>query len=167
MNPSDDFIGENHLSTSAKTPLRADAFSLSDEEKIARIQKSMADIMETLGLDLTDDSLKGTPLRVAKAYVKELFSHDRVLELTAIFGRYGAALYISDTAGVHAEVLGINHTSHILRTEDALHLLYNLHSQALLYLRATRKVIHNAVHLGESQHAAIGDIAHMSTPYDR
>jgi len=61
MNPSDDFIGENHLSTSAKTPLRADAFSLSDEEKIARIQKSMADIMETL------------PLRVAKAYVKELF----------------------------------------------------------------------------------------------
>ena len=73
MNHSDDFIGENHISTSAKTPLRADAFSLSDEEKIARIEKSMADIMETLGLDLTDDSLKGTPLRVAKAYVKELF----------------------------------------------------------------------------------------------
>ena len=73
MNPSDDFIGENHLSTAAKTPLRADAFSLSDEEKIARIQKSMTEIMKTLGLDLTDDSLKGTPLRVAKAYVKELF----------------------------------------------------------------------------------------------
>ena len=73
MNSSDDFIGENHLSTSAKTPLRSDAFSLSEEEKIARIQKSMTEIMETLGLDLTDDSLKGTPLRVAKAYVKELF----------------------------------------------------------------------------------------------
>ena len=54
MNHSDDFIGENHISTSAKTPLRADAFSLSDEEKIARIEKSMADIMETLGLDLTE-----------------------------------------------------------------------------------------------------------------
>ena len=73
MNPSDDFIGENHLSTSAKTPLRADAFDLSEEEKIARIAQSMTDIMHTLGLDLTDDSLKGTPLRVAKAYVRELF----------------------------------------------------------------------------------------------
>ena len=41
MNPSDDFIGENHLSTSAKTPLRADAFDLSEEEKIARIAQSM------------------------------------------------------------------------------------------------------------------------------
>ena len=64
MNPSDDFIGENHLSTSAKTPLRTDAFDLSEEEKIARIAQSMTDIMHTLGLDLTDDSLKGTPLRV-------------------------------------------------------------------------------------------------------
>ena len=53
--------------------MRSDAFDISEEEKIARIEKSMAEIMHTLGLDLTDDSLKGTPHRVAKAYVKELF----------------------------------------------------------------------------------------------
>lgn len=69
----DDIIGENHISTSAKTPLRSDAFAISEEEKINRIEKAMAEIMHTLGLDLTDDSLKGTPRRVAKAYVKEIF----------------------------------------------------------------------------------------------
>ena len=68
-----DDIGDNHVGTSAKTPLRADAFKLSDKEKIERIQASVKDILETLGMDLNDDSLKGTPKRVAKAYVKELF----------------------------------------------------------------------------------------------
>ena len=63
-----------HFSNSAQTPLREDAFELSDEAKIERITKSVRDILETLGMDLTDDSLKGTPKRVAKAYVKELFS---------------------------------------------------------------------------------------------
>lgn len=62
-----------HLGTSVDTPLREDAFDLSDEEKMERIAKSFKDIMDTLGLDLTDDSLKGTPLRVAKMYVKEIF----------------------------------------------------------------------------------------------
>lgn len=66
-------IGENHVGTSAKTPLRPDAFDISDDEKIARIQESVKDILETLGMDLTDDSLQGTPKRVAKAFVKELF----------------------------------------------------------------------------------------------
>jgi GTP cyclohydrolase I len=66
-------IGENHIATSAKTPLRGDAFDISDEEKIKRIQESVKDILITLGMDLEDDSLKGTPKRVAKAYVKELF----------------------------------------------------------------------------------------------
>ncbi len=66
-------IGENHIGTSAKTPLRDDAFELSDEEKIARIQESVRDILYTLGMDLEDDSIKGTPKRVAKAYVQELF----------------------------------------------------------------------------------------------
>lgn len=66
-------IGENHIATSAKTPLRDDAFDISDEEKIKRIQESVKDILITLGMDLEDDSLKGTPKRVAKAYVKELF----------------------------------------------------------------------------------------------
>ncbi len=66
-------IGDNHISTSAKTPLRDDAFILSDEEKIRSIKKNVAEILYTLGMDLTDDSLKGTPLRVAKMYVKEIF----------------------------------------------------------------------------------------------
>lgn len=56
------------------TPLRPDAFELTDNEKIQRIEASFLDIMKTLGLDMTDDSLKGTPRRVAKMYVKEIFS---------------------------------------------------------------------------------------------
>ena len=66
-------IGDNHIMTSAKTPLREDAFIISDEEKMDRIQESVKDILITLGMDLTDDSLRGTPRRVAKAFVKELF----------------------------------------------------------------------------------------------
>ena len=68
-----DDIGEDHVGTSAKTPLRADAFDISDEEKIAKIQKSVKDILYTLGMDLEDDSIQGTPKRVAKAFVNELF----------------------------------------------------------------------------------------------
>lgn len=67
-------IGDNHIATSAKTPLRKDAFELSDDEKIKAIEKDIYHVMHTLGLDLTDDSLKGTPKRVAKAFVKELFA---------------------------------------------------------------------------------------------
>ena len=66
-------IGDNHIMTSAKTPLREDAFIISDEEKMDRIQESVKDILITLGMDLSDDSLQGTPKRVAKAFVKELF----------------------------------------------------------------------------------------------
>lgn len=69
----EDIIGDNHISKNVNTPLRADAFKLSDDEKIQKIERAVAEIMETLGLDLTDDSLKGTPKRVAKAYVKEIF----------------------------------------------------------------------------------------------
>lgn len=68
-----DEVGDNHLMTSEETPLRADAFELSDEEKIERIEEHFKQIMEALGLDLRDDSLKGTPRRVAKMYVKEIF----------------------------------------------------------------------------------------------
>lgn len=68
-----DSIGDNHIATSATTPLREDAFEISDQEKIEKIQESVKDILHTLGMDLTDDSLKGTPKRVAKAYVNELF----------------------------------------------------------------------------------------------
>lgn len=67
-------IGDNHVGTSAKTPLRDDAFAITDDEKRARIEKSIRDILDTLGMDLTDDSIQGTPKRVAKAFVNELFA---------------------------------------------------------------------------------------------
>lgn len=67
-------IGDMHVATSTDTPLRADAFALSDEEKMTRIAGHFREIMLTLGLDLRDDSLKGTPARVAKMYVQEFFS---------------------------------------------------------------------------------------------
>ena len=66
-------MGNDHVSSSGETPLREDAFLLSDEEKIERIRENVREIMLTLGLDMTDDSLKGTPDRVAKMYVKEIF----------------------------------------------------------------------------------------------
>jgi GTP cyclohydrolase I len=66
-------MGNGHVSSSADTPLRKDAFVLTDEEKIERIRGNVREIMLTLGLDLEDDSLKGTPNRVAKMYVNETF----------------------------------------------------------------------------------------------
>jgi len=66
-------LGNDHISTSEDTPLRSDAFDLDDAEKIERIRENVREIMLTLGLDLTDDSLKGTPNRVAKMYVNEIF----------------------------------------------------------------------------------------------
>ncbi len=65
---------DDHILGSLETPMRPDAFALSDSEKIAVIEEHFAHIMTALGLDLTDDSLKGTPHRVAKMYVKEIFS---------------------------------------------------------------------------------------------
>lgn len=67
-------IGDHHFSTSSDTPIRKDAFEKTDEEKIETISWHFAKIMETLGLDLSDDSLNGTPFRVAHMYVKEIFS---------------------------------------------------------------------------------------------
>jgi GTP cyclohydrolase IA len=71
---TDDEIGDDHIMTSVETPMHADAFRISDEEKMSKIAYHFSEIMHTLGLDLTDDSLKGTPNRVAKMYVKEIFS---------------------------------------------------------------------------------------------
>ena len=65
---------DDHIASSWNTPLREDAFALTDEEKIDKIEANIREIMLTLGLDLTDDSLSGTPKRVAKMYVKEVFS---------------------------------------------------------------------------------------------
>jgi GTP cyclohydrolase I len=67
-------IGDDHISTSLETPLRADAFKISDEEKKGKIALLFEEIMNVMGLDLTDDSLKGTPKRVAKMYIDEIFS---------------------------------------------------------------------------------------------
>ena len=66
--------GDNHIMTSIDTPMLSEAFDKSDDEKVEIIQEYFKGIMETLGLDLKDDSLKGTPYRVAKMYVKEIFS---------------------------------------------------------------------------------------------
>jgi len=70
----DDEIGDEHISTSADTPLLPNAFEMSDETKVEKITEHFKAIMEILGLDLTDDSLRGTPHRVAKMYVQEIFS---------------------------------------------------------------------------------------------
>lgn len=68
-----DEMGDNHVSTSADTPMRNGAFDLSDKEKIIAIEEHFAAIMDIMGLDLTDDSLSGTPHRVAKMYINEIF----------------------------------------------------------------------------------------------
>jgi GTP cyclohydrolase I len=69
-----ELIGDNHQMTSADTPMRADAFDKSDDQKMQAIQKHFHAIMEEMGLDMTDDSLKGTPHRVAKMFIQEIFS---------------------------------------------------------------------------------------------
>ena len=72
-NPQHEVMGDDHVGTSVDTPLRPDAFDLTDEEKMARIAPLFRQIMEVMGLDLNDDSLSGTPDRVAKMYVQEIF----------------------------------------------------------------------------------------------
>lgn len=69
-----DDIGDDHLSTGLDTPMKANAFAMSNAEKKERISILFSEIMDVLGLDLTDDSLKGTPDRVAKMYIEEIFS---------------------------------------------------------------------------------------------
>ena len=69
-----EILGDNHQATSADTPLRADAFVKSDAQKMERIEHHFHAIMEEMGLDMTDDSLSGTPFRVAKMYIQEIFS---------------------------------------------------------------------------------------------
>jgi GTP cyclohydrolase I len=66
-------MGNDHVSSSEDTPMREDAFVLNDDEKIERVKANIREIMLTLGLDLDDDSLNGTPNRVAKMFVKEIF----------------------------------------------------------------------------------------------
>ena len=66
---------EQELYNSAfDTPLRTDAFEMDDDTKMELIAKHFKSIMQVLGMDLNDDSLKDTPARVAIMYVKEIFS---------------------------------------------------------------------------------------------
>jgi GTP cyclohydrolase IA len=67
-------IGDDHLFTGLETPMKKNAFSISDGEKKKKIAILFEEIMDVLGLDLSDDSLKGTPERVAKMYIDEIFS---------------------------------------------------------------------------------------------
>lgn len=67
-------IGDDHLFTSLETPMKPNAFEMSNGEKKERISILFSEIMDVLGLDLTDDSLQGTPDRVAKMYIEEIFS---------------------------------------------------------------------------------------------
>ena len=69
-----ELIGDNHQMTSAETPMRPDAFIKTDQQKMSAIEKHFHIIMEEMGLDMTDDSLKGTPHRVAKMFIQEIFS---------------------------------------------------------------------------------------------
>jgi GTP cyclohydrolase I len=69
-----ELIGDNHQMTSADTPLRPDAFVKSDAQKMQAIERHFHSIMEEMGLDMTDDSLQGTPHRVAKMFIQEIFS---------------------------------------------------------------------------------------------
>jgi GTP cyclohydrolase I len=76
MTTNEEFHDESvhdHLTSNANNPIRKDAFDLSDEDKIEAIKKDVENILFTLGMDLTDDSIKGTPNRVAKMFVKEIF----------------------------------------------------------------------------------------------
>ncbi|MGB1318464.1 MAG: GTP cyclohydrolase I, partial [Flavobacteriales bacterium] len=67
-------VGDNHVGTSLDTPMKENPHAISDKEKMEKIAENFASIMDTLGLDLSDDSLSGTPMRVAKMYVEEVFS---------------------------------------------------------------------------------------------
>ncbi len=70
-----DAIGDDHIgSNSEETPIKKGAFDIPDNEKISLIQEKVYEILDILGMDLTDDSLKGTPRRVAKMFVNEIFS---------------------------------------------------------------------------------------------
>ncbi len=69
-----DDLADNHQGTSTETPLRKDAFVLSNVEKTLLIEEKIQEILEVLGMDLTDDSMSGTPRRVAKMFVNEIFS---------------------------------------------------------------------------------------------
>ena len=91
LNKLTEELGEDHIGTSAENPMRKDAFLLSDSEKIEAIQVDVKNILNTLGMDLTDDSLKGTPKRVAKMFVNEIFgglNHEKKPKASTFENKY-------------------------------------------------------------------------------
>jgi GTP cyclohydrolase I len=80
-----------HLFSTIQTPVRPDANAVPDDEKMALIEAKMKDVLDILGLDLKDDSLKGTPHRVAKMFVKEIFkglNPDNLPKLSSFENKY-------------------------------------------------------------------------------
>ena len=65
---------DDHFSSSSKTPLKKNAFKISDIEKIKLIETKIRDILDILGMDLKDESISGTPKRVARMFINEIFS---------------------------------------------------------------------------------------------
>lgn len=65
--------GDLHNSINPNTPIDVDKVKLPDDEKIEKIEEKIRDILDVLGLDLNDQSIEGTPYRVARMWVKELF----------------------------------------------------------------------------------------------
>ena len=112
IRPFNDLASEELESKSWNTPMREDAFILTDEEKIEKIEVHIMEIMKTLGLDLTDDSLSGTPRRVAKMYVKEVFSglNPKNRPITKLFENK----YHYDEMLVEKEITFYSHCEHHL-----------------------------------------------------
>ena len=81
LNKNDASLGleiENYLkSLGQHTPLKSN--SLSNAQKIEQISFHFQKIMETLGLDLEDDSLRDSHKRVAKMYINEIYQGRRRL----------------------------------------------------------------------------------------
>lgn len=119
-----EYMGDNHLASNIETPMKQDAFVLDDQAKMQIIEKHFKQIMDTLGLDLTDDSLRGTPKRVAKMYVQEIFSglHPKNKPSMSVFEnkfRYGEMLVekninLNSTCEHHfLPISGIAHVAYI------------------------------------------------------
>lgn len=117
-------LGDEHIGTSVDTPLKDDAFALSDEGKIKQIEAKFHDIMDILGLDLQDDSLSGTPHRVAKMFVKEIFkglnpeNHPDVKTFDNIYGYHHMLVERNITVNSTCEhhflpIVGVAHVAYI------------------------------------------------------
>ena len=128
---------------SAKTPLRPDAFELSDAEKIERLEKNVLEMMQTLGMDMTDDSLRDTPKRVAKMWVKEIFAglHPENRTKISVFEnkyKYGEML-IEKNIGVHSTC-----EHHLLPVVGKAHIAYISNGTVIGLSKLNRIVRHYA-----------------------